>query len=143
MNVKKEEIKDDRAGKEEDNEEEDQWLSLQEPQLLDIIAKEFDCDVKDIVDFELSLFDTQNAALTGASSEFLCGSRIDNLASCFVALEALQTHVSSGELSNDEDISMIALFDHEEVGSGSVAGAGYPIMRDAVVRISNYVVRIN
>ena len=92
--------------------------------------------MKDIVDFELSLFDTQNAALTGASSEFLCGSRIDNLASCFVALEALQTHASSGELSNDEDISMIALFDHEEVGSGSVAGAGSPIMRDAVVRIS-------
>ena len=32
--------------------------------------------------------------------------------------------------------NVIALFDHEEVGSGSAAGAGSPIMHDAVVRIS-------
>ena len=113
----------------------DQWLSVQEPKLLEMIAHELQCDVMDIVDFELSLFDTQNAALSGLTGEFVCGSRIDNLASCFVALEALQTHAAS-ELSSDEDVSMIALFDHEEVGSGSAAGAGSPIMHDAVVRIS-------
>ena len=120
---------------EEEEEEEDQWLSVQEPKLMDIIADELDCDVSNIVDFELSLFDTQNAAISGATGEFLCGSRIDNLASCFVAMEALQTHAANG-ISTDEDVSMIALFDHEEVGSGSSAGAGSPIMRDAVVRIS-------
>ena len=33
-------------------------------------------------------------------------------------------------------MSVVVLFDHEEVGSGSTGGAGSPIMRDAVVRIS-------
>lgn len=30
----------------------------------------------------------------------------------------------------------VALFDHEEVGSASTTGAGGPLMRDAIVRIS-------
>jgi hypothetical protein len=37
-------------------------------------------------------------------------------------------------LDVDEDISMVAFFDHEEVGSDSNSGAGSTIMRDAVVR---------
>ena len=40
-------------------------------------------------------------------------SRIDNLASCFTAVEALIEH--SKDVSQDPDISVIALFDHEEV----------------------------
>jgi len=72
--------------------------------------------MEDIVDFELSLYDTQKASINGMRNEFLCSSRIDNLASCFVAVEALETHANEN-LADDEDIAMIALFDHEEVGS--------------------------
>ena len=42
-----------------------------------------------VVDFEMSLYDVQKASISGIHSEFLCSSRIDNLASCFVATEAL------------------------------------------------------
>lgn len=52
------------------------------------------------------------------SAEFVCGSRIDNLASCFVAVEALTSYVSGNVLDEDEDVSVVALFDHEEVSAG-------------------------
>lgn len=43
----------------------------------------------DIADFDLNLYDTQPAALTGAHGEFLCSARLDNLVSSYLALEAL------------------------------------------------------
>jgi len=125
------------ADKDEDSENEDQWTKGQQSELLSVIAEELKCDPIDICDFELSLFDTQNAAFSGSKDEFLCGSRIDNLASCFVAIEALDGYTSNEKnVNNDEDVSVVALFDHEEVGSSSNSGAGSPIMRDAVVRIT-------
>jgi len=116
--------------------ESDQWACEQTPELLTLLSKELGCAENDIVDFELSLFDTQGAATGGLNEEFVCGSRIDNLASCFVAVEALEAHAST-HLSDDEDCTIVALFDHEEVGSGSNPGAGSTLMRDAVSRISN------
>lgn len=126
------------AGEEEP--ETDLWVSEQQPELLSLLEKELGIDDKatqSIVDFELSLYDTQGAATGGLREEFLCSSRIDNLASCFVAVEALLTHASGEALENDADVSVVALFDHEEVGSGSNPGAGSTLMRDAVIRISN------
>ena len=39
----------------------DGWTEYQEPILLQVIASELDIDVRDIVDFELNLFDSQGA----------------------------------------------------------------------------------
>jgi len=86
--------------------------------LLELIAAELGVDKEDIADFELNLFDTQRASLGGIHSEFIHSARLDNLASCFLAVQALVDHSKDG-LESDEDISMVALFDHEEVGSSS------------------------
>ena len=116
----------------------DGWTEYQEPLLLDILAEELKVDKSAIVDFELNLFDCQPASLGGAKSEFVHSARLDNLASCFLALKGLVEHVHSPSgLSEDEDISVIALFDHEEVGSSSLTGAGSPIMAESVKRISS------
>ena len=117
--------------------EKDGWVEHQEPMLLDIIASELNVDKAGIADFELNLYDIQQASLGGARSEFLHSARLDNLASCFLALRGLVEHVDGPGLENDEDISLIALFDHEEVGSSSITGAGSPIMGEAVQRISS------
>ena len=117
--------------------EEEQWKSEQQPELLQFIATELNCKVGEILDFELSTYDTQNAALSGIQGEFICASRLDNLASCFVALETLEDYASSDSAAADAFCSMIALFDHEEVGSESLPGAGSTLMRDAVSRITN------
>ena len=116
--------------------EKDLWVEEQPTELLKLLAAELQCACEDIADFELSLYDTQKAAVTGAREEFLCSSRIDNLASCFVATEALVAQAADPSLLQDEDVSLVALFDHEEVGSESAVGAGSPIMSEAVSRIT-------
>ena len=117
--------------------EKDGWVEYQETMLLDMIASELNIEKAVIADFELNLYDIQKASLGGARSEFIYSARLDNLASCFLALHGLVEHVDGSGLEKDEDISLIALFDHEEVGSSSITGAGSPIMGEAVQRISS------
>jgi len=113
---------------------EEEWSEQQEPLLLHLLSDHLSTPIDSIVDFELNLFDTQGASLGGIHSEFLHSARLDNLASCFLALKAIEEH--SANLTDDEDVSMIALFDHEEVGSQSSTGAGSPILSEAITRIS-------
>eukprot|EP00980_Cylindrotheca_fusiformis_P011856 scaffold2817_cov130-Cylindrotheca_fusiformis.AAC.11 len=125
----------------------DGWVEHQEPLLLKLLAEELDVEVDDIVDFELSLFDVQKAALGGIHSEFIHSARLDNLASCFLAVEALVDYVQDKDtMMKDQDISMVVLYDHEEVGSSSAdshlrntssVGAAGPILGEAVKRISS------
>jgi len=116
----------------------DGWAEHHEPILLQMVASELKVDVQKIVDFELNLFDVQCASLGGAFSEFLNSARLDNLASCYMAVQSLVDYTKEEKiLETDEDISLVALFDHEEVGSSSATGAGSPIMGEAVERISN------
>lgn len=106
------------------------------PELIRALARELGVEASTIVDFDLTLADTQKASIGGVNSEFLFSPRLDNQMHCFTSLEALLNHASSDELQSDDAISMICLFDHEEIGSDTLGGAGSPIMRDAVERIS-------
>lgn len=114
------------------------WTEHQESILLDLLAEELQVHVEDIMDFELNLFNVQKASLGGVHSEFIHSARLDNLASCFLAVKSLVEYTTGRQdaLEKDEDISLVALFDHEEVGSESATGAGSPIMREAVQSIS-------
>jgi len=112
------------------------WAEDQEPELLHLLAAELNCDVKDIMDFELSLFDVQAPALSGIRSEFLVGARLDNLASCYTAVEAIVEHAKES-IDDDEGINIVALFDHEEVGSTSYVGAGSNLIAESIKRITN------
>lgn len=83
-----------------------------------------------IADFELSLFDTQPAALCGGRNEFLLSARIDNLVSCFLATEALAQHAAAVDAvgaADERDVSLIALFDHEEAGRPHASPLSTPI----------------
>jgi aspartyl aminopeptidase len=98
----------------------DSWRSQQEPLLLQVIAEKLKIDVSQIADFDLNLYDTQGAALGGVAKEFLYSARLDNLATVFVATEAMLAHCNGG-LAEDQDIKVVVFFDHEEVGSGKNA----------------------
>ena len=113
----------------------DGWKEHQEPALLHLLAKELDCNVDDLVDFELSLFDVQRASIGGAFDEFLYSARLDNLASCFLAVQGLVDYCDSDAHAASDAISMICLYDHEEVGSSSAVGAASPVLSEAVPRI--------
>ncbi|XP_024527699.1 probable aspartyl aminopeptidase [Selaginella moellendorffii] len=112
------------------------------PLLLQVLADELHCDVSEIADFELSIYDTQPACIGGARQEFVFSGRLDNLASAFCALWALLDTSSEPLSMLDEDyIRMVALFDNGEVGSEAVQGAGPQTMFQAMMRISRWLAR--
>ncbi len=92
----------------------DEWRKRQEPLLVRLLASELNVRPADVIDFELNLFDVQRASLGGVHSEFVHSSRLDNLCSCYLSLRGLIEHVRDGGVEDDADISMIAMFDHEE-----------------------------
>jgi aspartyl aminopeptidase len=104
------------------------------PLLLAVLAEELDCDPHEIVDFELEVCDTQPSVIGGAAREFIYSGRLDNLASSFCALRAILDAGGGGSLREETGVRMVTLFDNEEVGSDSTAGAGGTVLADAVHR---------
>ena len=94
------------------------WVKKQHPRAA--IAK--------CLSFELSLYDRQPAALVGLNSEFIASARLDNLLSCFAAVDALVRTRSRGN-------HIVVLNDHEEVGSASTSGAEGPFLESVIRRI--------
>ncbi|KAE8705203.1 aspartyl aminopeptidase [Hibiscus syriacus] len=96
------------------------------------------CQPDQICDFELQTCDTQPSIVAGAAKEFIFSGRLDNLCMSFCSLKALiDATYSESDLENESGVRMVALFDHEEVGSNSAQGAGSPAMLDALSRITN------
>uniref|UniRef100_A0A6U4N1B7 aspartyl aminopeptidase n=1 Tax=Hemiselmis andersenii TaxID=464988 RepID=A0A6U4N1B7_HEMAN len=118
--------KDEDANKDRD--------SRHAPELLSLIAWELGCEVGAIRDLDVTLFDTQGGQIWGPNSEFLSSPRLDNQVHCYTSIEALADHADK-DLSKDTQVSVITLFDHEEVGSDSTHGAGSPLMQDVVARL--------
>lgn len=84
-------------------------------------------DVAKVLDYELSLYDTQPPALLGLNEDFIASARLDNLLSCFIGLQAML----------DADPAQPALLvcnDHEEVGSMSAEGAQGPFLSSVLDR---------
>ncbi|GAA5980337.1 hypothetical protein JCM10908_001620 [Rhodotorula pacifica] len=86
-------------------------------------------------DFELSLFDAQPATIGGALNEFIFSPRVDNLFSSFAAVQALVAS-SQSSAPSDGRVSMIALFDNEEVGSVSAYGAESNFIESVFERVA-------
>jgi aspartyl aminopeptidase len=71
--------------------------------------------------FDLCLYDTTPAGYGGLGDEFIYSGRLDNLAMSYATLAAFIAAAPEGAAS--EVIQVIALFDHEEIGSVSAEGA--------------------
>ena len=96
-----------------------------------LVAAELECETAELLSWDLCLYDLTPAALGGLAEEFVFSARLDNQASCFTALEALL-----GLEEVPEATSVVVLFDHEEVGSGSERGASSVYLRDLLGRIA-------
>ncbi|MCW5212817.1 M18 family aminopeptidase [Desulfobulbus sp. TB] len=112
----------------------------EEPDFLNILAKQLRSQDSQatlpeqikITDHELFFYDAAPPALIGLNDQFLTGARLDNLVSCFAALQALLAAASG---KGTEQNCMIMLNDHEEVGSTSLAGADGSFLRDILERL--------
>lgn len=86
-----------------------------------------------VLGYDLMLYDVQPAALGGVGGAFVHAARLDNLGSCHAGLSSLLA-------SNDGPLPpftrVVALWDHEEVGSRSSRGADSTLLRDVASRVS-------
>lgn len=78
--------------------------------------------------WELCLYEVQPAAVLGGDESLLASGRLDNLLSCWAAVDALVA------ASPTEAIAVIVLNDHEEVGSSSTTGAAGPLLEQVLER---------
>ena len=83
----------------------------------------------DLLSADLMTHDLQASRLVGVDGDLLSAPRLDNQASCYAGLEALLAAGPSGHLP------VLALFDHEEVGSTSDHGAQSDLLRTTLERI--------
>ncbi|MCB9915949.1 MAG: M18 family aminopeptidase [Planctomycetes bacterium] len=96
------------------------------------LASELDVDEEDVLAWDAMVHDTNPSCLFGQANELVSAPRLDNLCSSFCALTALAGAVERGAAL--EYVPVVSLFDHEEVGSGSAAGAESPLLRGLLER---------
>jgi aspartyl aminopeptidase len=129
--------------------------AMSEGDLRSFAARAAGVKPKDVVSYDLMLHDLTAPSLLGLDEEFIVSARIDNLFSAWAATTALagigtsvtpavsstSSKKKSAKLSeptvsvNRGAIPMIALFDHEEVGSESTTGAAGPLLERVLDRI--------
>jgi aspartyl aminopeptidase len=93
------------------------------------VAAQVGVDPDDVLGADLMTHDLTRCRLSGVAGEFVSAPRLDNQASCYAGLEALLNATSTGYLP------VLALFDHEEVGSASDRGAGSELLLTTLERI--------
>ena len=81
-----------------------------------------DSAARTVLDFEISLYDSQPPSLIGLNDEFLASARLDNLLSCFAGVTSL---IDAG----GENHCLLVCTDHEEVGSTSTSAGPRPVTR--------------
>ena len=91
-----------------------------------------DVPASSILEYDLSFYDTQPAALVGLDNEFIASARLDNLLSCQAGLEAFVAGLETSCAAT----RVLALFDHEEVGSGSDIGANGNMLLNLLERLA-------
>lgn len=99
---------------------------------LEIISTKANLNLEDIKSWDLMLHDLQPASLLGAERQWISSARIDNLVSCFAAINSFLEATKENHLKK---IPVICLFNHEEVGSTSSAGAAGNLLPSAVRKI--------
>ncbi|MBU3177308.1 M18 family aminopeptidase [Clostridium estertheticum] len=98
--------------------------------LISAIAKELSVDLKEIIDFDLFLYEYEKGSIIGLNNEFISSSRLDDLAMVHAGISAISTG-SSVQATN-----VIVCFDNEEVGSSTKQGADSNMLVDILERIA-------
>ncbi len=94
-----------------------------------LVAQTLDLDDNDILAWDLMFHDVQPPSLGGWNDEFVFAPRMDNQFCCFAALDAIvQAELGAPTM-------VVALFDHEEVGSRSASGADSVMLRYVLERL--------
>lgn len=87
--------------------------------LLEALCEKLSVKAEDILDFDLFTYLPDEPVLCGFKKDFISAPRLDDLIMAAAGLEAL----CAADASKASGVNVLALFDHEEVGSEGRAGA--------------------
>ena len=111
------------------------WGTSDEAVGADVIEQALDADgiaPRDVVGHDLVLADTQAPTRFGRDDALFAAGRMDNLSSVHAGVVALLAAPTG-----DAHVSLLAAFDHEELGSASRSGASGPFLEDVLGRIAS------
>ncbi|WP_102141723.1 M18 family aminopeptidase [Mycobacterium hubeiense] len=106
------------------------WGSGEPGSFLAYVAQRAGVDQDDVLGFDLMTHDLTPSAVTGVGGDFVSAPRLDNQATCYAGLEAFLA------CTPGEYVPVLALFDHEEVGSTSDHGAQSELLLTVLERIT-------
>ena len=113
---------------------------------IDFLAKEIGEKKEDILDFDLIVYNAEQPESVGLKGEMLSSPRLYNITSCYALVEGLisaskaedasqTTCVEEDKSDSVQRINLIALFDNEEIGSGTKQGADSALLKGVLRRI--------
>ncbi len=91
------------------------------PQFRDWLAEQLQVEPRDVLGWDVMTHDLTPSRRVGREGDLVSAPRLDNLASCYAAVRALLGWTSD---ESEPVVPMIVLYDHEEIGSLTRAGAG-------------------
>ena len=109
---------------------EEQPETVEKPTLVALAAEAAGVDAETILGEDLFLYTRQEGKMIGAKGEFVLSPRLDDLQSAFALTKAFT------ESTPAEYINLCAVFDNEEVGSGTRQGADSTFLEDTLQRIT-------
>lgn len=101
-----------------------------ETPFMSLVANAAGVDEKEIIAHDLFLYNRTPGILWGAEKEFISSPKLDDLHSAFASFRGF----TMGK--KEKNISLYALFDNEEVGSGTAQGAGSTFLTNTIHRIA-------
>ncbi|MFC5791371.1 M18 family aminopeptidase [Agromyces tardus] len=101
--------------------------------VLGVVAEVAGIEASDIVGHDLLVAGTQAPERFGHEGALFASGRMDNLTSVYAGLVAL---LAAAESPAEGHVSVLAAFDHEELGSESRSGASGPFLDDVLTRVS-------
>lgn len=103
--------------------------SEDQEKLFDKIAAAANVEVEDILGHDLFLYTRDQGRMLGANGEFLLAPRLDDLMCVHSSIQAFVKTIPN------EYITVCAVFDNEEVGSGTMQGADSTFLEDTLSRV--------
>lgn len=102
-------------------------------EVVELVADRLGVAWHEVLAWDLMLHDLTPSTVGGANHELVFAPRLDNLLSCHAATAALSLVAAESDASGH--VSVIVLFDHEEVGSTSSTGADGALLTSVLERV--------
>lgn len=101
----------------------------QDKDFMQLIAENAGVNKEDIAGHDIFLYNRQKGTVLGAESQYVASPKLDDLQCVYTSFTGFIESCQSGEFA------ILAIFDNEEVGSGTKQGAASGFMHDVISRV--------